>query len=79
MHYRINEKIRNKKNKVAKKMKGKFESKMKVKTRYYVFLIFSTEEEIENLDKVAERILKGESKGFKLERIAVLKNPPILP
>ena len=47
--------------------------------RSYIFLIFSTDGEIENPHEALSSILDGEENGFKLEKVTVLKNPAYRP
>jgi len=43
--------------------------------RNYVFLVFSTDEKIENPYEVLPSIMKGGGDGFRLEKVTILKNP----
>ncbi len=46
--------------------------------RNYVFLIFSTDKEVENPRDILKEILKGDGDGYKVERVVVLRNPASL-
>ena len=46
--------------------------------RNYVFLIFSTDKEVENPQDALEEILKGDGDDYKVERVVVLRNPASL-
>jgi len=43
--------------------------------RNYVFLIFSTDKEVENPQEALREILKGNGDGYRIERVVVLRNP----
>ena len=47
--------------------------------RNYIFLIFSTNKEVENPEEALREILKGDGDGYRVERVVVLKNPASLP
>lgn len=45
----------------------------------YVFLVFSTDMEVEKPDELLSSITGEELEGFKLEKITVLRNPAYRP
>jgi len=47
--------------------------------RNYIFLIFSTDKDVENPEEALREILKGDGDGYRVERVVVLKNPASLP
>jgi len=47
--------------------------------RNYIFLIFSTDKEVENPEEALREILKGDGDGYRVERVVVLRNPASLP
>jgi|GEM_PF-4858175 len=47
--------------------------------RNYIFLIFSTDKEIENPRDALKEILSGDGDGYRVERVVVLRNPASLP
>lgn len=44
----------------------------------YIFLIFSTNKEVEDPKEAFREILKGNGDGYKVERVVVLRNPAFL-
>ena len=60
-------------------MGGNSEAELKGEKPYYVLLVFSMDEEVEDLDVIVERIFKGDREGIKLERIAAMKNSALIP
>lgn len=43
--------------------------------RNYIFLIFSTEKEVEDPKDALKEILEGKGDGYRVERVVILKNP----
>lgn len=56
-------------------MHRNIESKGQDEVRNYVFLIFSTDEEVGNPNEVLSSIMRDDGDGFKLEKVSVLRNP----
>jgi len=46
--------------------------------RNYIFLIFSTEKEVEDPEAALREILRGDQDGYRVERVVVLRNPASL-
>lgn len=45
----------------------------------YVFLVYSTNEEVVDTSNVLAKLMSGESENFKLEKVTVMGNPSFKP